>query len=44
MTETGKKVLDLLSKAMEQMDEAEQEKLVWFSEGIAAAAKVRNSA
>lgn len=44
MSETSKRVLDLFSQAMAQMSEAEQEKLLWFGEGLAAAARAQGAA
>lgn len=37
MPDTSEKILDLLSKALPKMSEAEKERLLWFGEGVLAA-------
>lgn len=39
MTDTGERILDLLSKTLPGMSEAEREKILWYTEGMAAAVR-----
>ena len=44
MSETTEKILTLLADTLNQMAEPEREKLLWYSEGRAAAARVQGAA
>lgn len=44
MSETSMKILEEIGLAVKKMSEPEQEKLLWFCEGLAAAARAQGAA